>query len=79
MTACFGLQSSGIPDLSGSGAHSYKHYRLGKDIVLRLEYISPKDTKVRVVHSPWAIMALLVRASPWTSMAFTDENQGFRC
>ena len=40
------VQSSGIPDLSGSGDHSYRHYRIGKDVVLRLESISPKETKV---------------------------------
>lgn len=40
------VQSSGIPDLSGSGDHSYRHYRIGKDVVLRMEYIGPKDTKV---------------------------------
>ena len=45
---CFtALQSSGIPDLLGSGAHSYHHYRISKDVVLRLEFIGPKDTKVR--------------------------------
>ena len=38
--------SGGLADLSGSGAHSYRHYRVGKDIVLRLEYISPEDTRV---------------------------------
>ena len=45
---CFAaLQSSGIPDLLGSGAHSYHHYRISKDVVLRLEFIGPKDTKVQ--------------------------------
>ena len=38
--------SGGLADLSGSGAHSYRHYRVGRDVVLRLEYISPEDTKV---------------------------------
>ena len=44
---CFTVvQSSGIPDLLGSSAHSYRHYRISKDVVLRLEYIGPKETKV---------------------------------
>ena len=38
--------TGGVADLSGSGAHSYRHYRVGKDVVLRLEYISPNDTRV---------------------------------
>ena len=38
--------SSGVADLSGSGAHSYLHYRIGKDVILRLEFISPEDTRV---------------------------------
>lgn len=38
--------SGGLADLSGSGAHSYRHYRVGKDVVLRLEYVSPEDTRV---------------------------------
>lgn len=42
------VQSSGIPDLSGSGDHSYRHYKIGKAVVLRLESISPMETKVRV-------------------------------
>ena len=46
MLYCTVAQSSGIPDLLGSGAHSYHHYRISKDVVLRLEYIGPKDTKV---------------------------------
>lgn len=35
------------PDISGSGMHTYKHYRVGKDVILRVEYISPKETKAR--------------------------------
>lgn len=47
LSAARSLQSSGLPDLSGSGEHSYRHYRIGKDVVLRLEYINPQETKVR--------------------------------
>ncbi|BDA51087.1 hypothetical protein COCOBI_17-3070 [Coccomyxa sp. Obi] len=32
-------------DITGSGIHDYKHYRLDKDVVLRLEYISANQTK----------------------------------
>ncbi len=38
--------SSGVADLSGSGAHSYRHYRVGNNVILRLEFISPEDTRV---------------------------------
>lgn len=37
-------QSDGL-DISGSGAHDFKHYRTGKDVVTRLEYISSTQTK----------------------------------
>ena len=38
--------SSGVADLSGSRAHSYRHYRVGNNVILRLEFISPEDTRV---------------------------------
>lgn len=42
------LQSDGI-DISGSGVHDYKHYRMEKDVILRLEYMSQKQTKVKIL------------------------------
>ncbi len=62
------VQSSGLPDLSGSGDHSYRHYRIGKDIVLRLEAISPKETKVCTRLTSLSDAA----AHIWTSTS-TDE------
>ncbi len=38
------MQSDGV-DISSSGNHDFKHYRLSKDVVLRLEYISAAQTK----------------------------------
>ena len=37
-------QSDGL-DISGSGVHDYKHYRMGKDVITRVEYISSTQTK----------------------------------
>ena len=42
-------QSDGL-DISGSGAHDFRHYRTGKDVVTRLEYISSTQTKASNLH-----------------------------
>ena len=43
-------QSDGV-DIGGSGVHNYKHYRIGKDVVARLEFITAKETKARSLHT----------------------------
>lgn len=42
-------QTDGV-DIAGSGYHDYKHYRIGKDVVARLEFITAKETKARAVQ-----------------------------
>jgi hypothetical protein len=41
-------------DISASGVHDFSHYRPGKDVFLRLEYIGASETKVRKTPSPYS-------------------------
>ena len=45
LTELIAVWQSDGPDISGSGIHTYKNYRVDKDVILRVEYISPKETK----------------------------------
>ncbi|CAL5228579.1 g11737 [Coccomyxa viridis] len=70
--------SSGVADLSGSGAHSYLHYRIGKDVILRLEFISPEDTRAALIFL-WVVeltgLALLLEEF---GLKLHDNDGAFR-
>ncbi|CAL5228580.1 g11739 [Coccomyxa viridis] len=70
--------SSGIPDLSGSGDHSYRHYRVGKDVVLRLESISPKETKAALMFLWLVEVAGLVLTFQEFAQKIRDGDGAFR-